>query len=152
MTDSSGGMKMRAAGFWIRFLALLLDGIFMSLIFWFIHRIGIYTGGLKDSAACTAIYNFFLPFLWSGQTVGKRITGIRIIRYQSDPGERPGAVSLLIRVLIADVASAFSFGVIPLVSLFMVVIRPDKRALHDLAAGTQVVRSDPYYGNGVGNL
>lgn len=130
---------MRPAGFWIRFLASLLDGIIISVFFLILRLLGIDIGGWGDDIFPHAIYAFALPLLWNGYTVGKRIVGIRIVRMD---GRDPGALNMLVRVLIADLGYALTWGIPLIISAFMVGLRSDKRSIHDLLAGTQVVRRD----------
>lgn len=75
-----------------------------------------------------------------GQTVGKRMLKIRIVRTN---GERCG----LLRVIFARVLPVGLLGAIPLVGwLFqlgdpLLIFREDRRCLHDLIADTMVVKA-----------
>lgn len=77
--------------------------------------------------------------LGDGQTIGKKVMGIRIVSVHT--GDRPGWFSLLLvrRPLI------FLLLLIPLVGLLcltadhLFIFREDRRCLHDLIAGTAVV-------------
>jgi uncharacterized RDD family membrane protein YckC len=78
-----------------------------------------------------------------GQSVGKRLLHIRIVRYHD--GARPGFVhAVLLRSWLINV-----IGLIPTVGsvfpLFDVgfIFGPERRCLHDLIAGTKVVAGDP---------
>lgn len=138
---------MRPAGFWIRFLASFLDGILLSVFFMILRLLGMESvSGWGDDILPHAVYAFALPLLWNGYTVGKRIVGIRIVRMD---GRDPGAMNMLVRVLIADLAYAALWGIPLIISAFMVGLRSDKRSIHDLLAGTQVVHGD-HYGGGYG--
>jgi uncharacterized RDD family membrane protein YckC len=66
-----------------------------------------------------------------GATLGKMAIGARIIRLD---GSTLGFARAALRLL-AEVVSMLSFGV----GYAFIAIRPDRRALHDLLAGTQVV-------------
>jgi uncharacterized RDD family membrane protein YckC len=66
-----------------------------------------------------------------GATVGKMALGLRIVR---GDGKRIGYLQALLRSIGCRVSEAvFGFG------FLFIIIRPDRRALHDLVAGTQVV-------------
>lgn len=129
------------AGFWVRLLALILDGLFLSLSFFVLRLMGFPFEGWDDSWLVQALYVLLLPVFWNGYTVGKRIMGIRIIRMGSE-GEAPGFMTMLLRVLVTNLLYAITFGIPVIISAFMVGLREDKRSIHDLVAGTQVVR--PY--------
>ena len=86
-----------------------------------------------------------------GQTVGKRLLGIRIVKYPDDSA--PGFVgAFVMRALIPGFIGAF-ISAIPLIgSLFSLIFslvdicfifREDRRCIHDLIAGTKVVTGQP---------
>ena len=96
----------------------------------------------------TAIYTLALVCIQlyllsaNGQTIGKKVMGIRIIKQET--GENGGFVTnFLLREFIP-----LLIGFVPLVgSLFGIVdilfiFREDQRCIHDLIAGTIVVQSD----------
>lgn len=85
----------------------------------------------------TGLYSLLVPVFWNGYTVGKRICGIRIRKvYDHLP---PSIGTMLLRNVVAGIIYGFSFGIALIVSIFMVALREDKRALHDFIAGTEVV-------------
>jgi uncharacterized RDD family membrane protein YckC len=67
-----------------------------------------------------------------GKTPGKALTRLRV---EDENGGKPGATKALIRGLI------FSFSLGLLLPLFYVFFNPQRRAIHDLLAGTYVVES-----------
>ena len=71
-----------------------------------------------------------------GATIGKRIFGIRIVDHQ---GRSPIGLSRAFLRLAAYSVSSVTLGM----GHLLVVLRPDRRALHDILAGTWVVRRDP---------
>ncbi|MNL66736.1 RDD family protein [compost metagenome] len=78
------------------------------------------------------------PIFWSGYTIGKRICGIRIVRFGD--GEPPGLGTMLLRNVVAGLVYVATFGIAVIVSAIMVGVREDKRALHDFIADTEVIR------------
>ncbi|QOS79348.1 RDD family protein [Paenibacillus sp. JNUCC31] len=78
-----------------------------------------------------------MPVFWYGRTIGKRICGIRIRKY--DTHEPPGIGAMLMRVVVAGIVYAITLGIGFIVSVIMVAVREDKRAIHDFIAGTEVV-------------
>jgi len=81
-------------------------------------------------------YGYFIAFekLWNGQTPGKRLLGIRVVR---DGGYAVELASSLIRNLVR--IGEFAFGFYSLSAISMVLSSENKR-LGDYAAGTIVVR------------
>lgn len=71
----------------------------------------------------------------SGQTIGKKAMGIRIIK--ADTAENGGFVT---NVLLREVVNGL-LGIIPLYGLVdtLFIFREDKKCIHDLIAGTQVI-------------
>lgn len=127
----------RPAGFWVRLGATLLDGLIVGmplvLISYFI------TGTMEETWVTYAgnlIYTILLPVVWSGYTVGKRMVNIRIVRID---GNKLGLGTMLMRNVVAGILYGLTFGILVIVSAFMVGLRKDKRAIHDFVARTQVV-------------
>ncbi len=76
--------------------------------------------------------NFVLLPLISGQSVGKMMTGLRIVRID---GKSPSLAAILIRHLIGYPLSFLVFGF----GFLLAVLNDKGRALHDFLAGTVVV-------------
>lgn len=91
------------------------------------------TIGLLAAVALAAL-NFFLLPVWRGQTLGKWATGLRIERRDGAPA---GVGRILVRHLLGYPLSLVIFGLGFLVAVF----DSQGRALHDMLAGTLVVRS-----------
>ncbi|WP_336780199.1 RDD family protein [Paenibacillus illinoisensis] len=130
---------MYKAGFWIRLGASILDGIIIALPLMVIA--GLITGNFDSdepiAQILSALYSILLPVFWYGRTLGKRICGIRIQRY--DTHEPPGIGTMVMRVVVAGLVYGITFGIGFIASVIMVAVREDKRALHDFIAGTEVV-------------
>jgi uncharacterized RDD family membrane protein YckC len=131
----------RPAGFWIRFGAALLDsiiiGVPLAVLSFFIK--GNWEGDFFTSTL-DLLYYIIVPVIWAGYTVGKKITGIRIVKVN---GEKLGIGAMLMRTLVAGIVYVITIGLGLIVSAFMVGLRSDKRALHDLIAGTYVTYEKP---------
>jgi hypothetical protein len=83
----------------------------------------------------TWCYFVLLEWLWQGQTVGKRMYGLRVI------GE-DGSPATFTAVLVRNLARMIDF--LPgfyAVGLLTVIVTPRSQRLGDLAAGTYVVRA-----------
>ncbi len=146
------------AGFWIRFLASFLDGLVLmafacltgiavaALLF------GVYAGSGKNVGAMNAtasflqivnglvglimgwLYHAFLESSeWQG-TLGKKWCGLRVCDSQ---GERLTFVKATIRYV-----SKFISGAPCWMGYFMAAFTQKKQALHDIIAGTLVVKAN----------
>ena len=94
-------------------------------------------GGLVLLVGLTVVWAYFiaLEWLWNGQTIGKRLFGLRVI---GDDGAPPGFLAIFVRNLIRAVDFLPSFyGV----GLLAIVLSPRSQRLGDIAAGTYVVRA-----------
>jgi uncharacterized RDD family membrane protein YckC len=86
------------------------------------------------AVASVAFLNFVLIAALSGRTLGKWMAGLRIERMNGEP---LSIVRALVRHLLGYALTALTLGLGFLLSAF----DPKGRALHDLLAGTVVVRS-----------
>ncbi|MEJ8544468.1 RDD family protein [Brevibacillus borstelensis] len=129
-------------GFWRRLGANLLDGVIIGiplvLLTWLI------TGGFEDnlvSNLISTLYSLLVPVFWYGYTVGKKIVGIRIVKMDGSP---VGIGTMLLRLIVGmGLVYGLTFGIAAIVSAIMVGVREDKRAIHDLIAGTYVTSNKP---------
>ncbi|MED3855026.1 RDD family protein, partial [Priestia megaterium] len=101
---------IRPAGFWIRLLGNLLDGIIISIP---LALIGfLITGDFDNDDPVTSIIGFIytvaVPILWYGYTVGKRIVGVRIVKVN---GKKLGIGAMLLRVLVAGIVYGLTLGI-----------------------------------------
>ena len=79
-----------------------------------------------------ALTNFIILPMFSGQTIGKILTGLKIVRHD---GSAASFSRLLVRHLIGYPLTGLTFGIGFLLSVF----NEKGRALHDFLAGTIVV-------------
>lgn len=139
-----GEKNYQAAGFWVRLVADFLDFMIVlvpiSLIYYFIVYGGIsvdYSGNIISNIIYI-IYLIITPIIWRGYAVGKRICKINIQRVD---GQKLNIRTMVLRELIGKVLlTSITFGISIIVSIFMISLRKDKRAIHDLIAGTFVNR------------
>jgi uncharacterized RDD family membrane protein YckC len=135
----------RPAGFWIRAVALLIDGLVCVLVRLSLEVVaGRMWGREIDGSALlqsmiglftllfTALYATVLHAL-DGQTLGKLVVGVRVVDVTG--GRLPFGAALL--RWFALFVSLMPLGV----GFIMAGLRRDKRALHDLIAGSRVERS-----------
>ena len=138
-------VETRPAGFWIRAVALAIDFAIFLIVKLSFDLLGLRIWGLEAGSSMefvvalwtstllfTAAYTTVLHALF-GQTVGKMVVGVRVM--VGDDGAPPtfGASVLRYCAYFASLAP-LGFGYV------MAGLRPDKRALHDLIAGTRVER------------
>ncbi|KEF38936.1 putative membrane protein/domain [Schinkia azotoformans MEV2011] len=129
------------AGFWIRFIALIIDTIILSIV-QFVLSFLISGYSLTEMNVLSSIINLILTFLYfvwlqvkfNGQTIGKKITGIRVANLE---GERVTIGQMTLREIIGKLVSGF----ILLIGFLMAAGR-SKRALHDYIAKTIVIRAE----------
>lgn len=141
------------AGRGIRLLAAVLDTILLGVILapWMVFS-GYFAEVMRGgdvSYATDALWTLIgfvafvvvqgIPLSGNGQTWGKRIVGIRIV---DQKGNRPSPARLLgLRYL-----PLHAIYLIPLIAPILVVVdalfifRRDRRCVHDLIAGTHVVK------------
>jgi len=137
-------IEERPAGFWVRFLAALVDGIIVTCIEFPIDRIiGVDLNnldfGLKSLASFAVSFTvIFFYFGWfyknKGATPGKILMGLRVINKNN--GKNLGYVRTFFRETLGKLCS----GVIFFIGFLMAAFRSDKQALHDLIFDTQVLQ------------
>ncbi|HEX8142979.1 MAG TPA: RDD family protein [Pyrinomonadaceae bacterium] len=150
-TDATAQVAVQAylerhrAPFSLRCGALLIDYVILMGIMAFSTILArMMGGGARTSGDATeatgllivlgvAILNFVLLTAWRGQTIGKWATGLRIVRMD---GQLMGPGRSLIRHLLGYPLSLLTLGIGFLVAAF----NGNGRALHDVIAGTVVVR------------
>jgi uncharacterized RDD family membrane protein YckC len=136
----------RPAGFWIRVVAAVIDVVVLMLVDVSLGVAArrVWGPGVRDSTALQfTIFLFTLVFAGlyvtllhaaTGQTIGKALVGARVVLMD---GRRLPVGTALLRFF------AYAFSCLPLgFGYVMAGLRRDKRALHDLVAGTRVER-DP---------
>jgi uncharacterized RDD family membrane protein YckC len=133
------------APFALRCGALLIDYILLALILTFSIMIARVMGGGARMAGGTAekvgllitlivaVLDLIVMAGLTGRTVGKWTTGLRIERTD---GRLPGIGRVALRHLLGYPLSLLLFGL----GFLMVTVSPTGRGLHDLIAGTIVVR------------
>lgn len=129
---------LRPAGFWIRLLAQLVDGIWMmALVLVLTLPFGLRSEtGLLVSAVFSTFLGLVVPLLcWGffGATPGKALFGLRVVGGRRRRGLGLGLAFLR---LCGMAVSAVLFGL----GFLMIAFTRDKRGLHDHLAGTAVVR------------
>ena len=137
-------ISARPAGFWIRAIAALIDFAVFGLVQLSFRLIGAkIVGPDAESVASFRPIATFFTFVFAGayttvlhalggQTIGKLIVGVRVV---VGDGELPPLGTAFLRHL-----AYFASVAICALGFVMAALRADKRALHDLIAGTRVER------------
>ena len=120
--------QTKYAGFWKRLAAYLVDYFIIGIICWIISLIGVFGNFLSF-----LILAVFLIGFWSatGQTPGKAVVGIKIVRLD---GTNIGLGNAVLR-FIGYIISSIIF----LIGFLMIGWHGEKRGLHDLIAATAVI-------------
>ena len=88
------------AGFRVRFLASILDGLIIGLP---LAVISYFILGEWDNetftGSLTMLYTLIVPVVWTGYTIGKKIMGVRIAKVN---GEKLGIGTMLLRVVVLE--------------------------------------------------
>jgi uncharacterized RDD family membrane protein YckC/ribosomal protein L40E len=133
----------RPAGFWIRVVAALIDGLFLALTSLLLSALwpgttvaeavtseNLWTTVDSVSVIVAVLYYTLTVSIWS-TTIGKRIVGIYVLRPN---GSRVGVGRAFARYLAGNLSALLFFA-----GYLMVAFRSDKRGLHDLICDTVVV-------------
>jgi uncharacterized RDD family membrane protein YckC len=83
------------------------------------------------------------PGATNGQSLGKQVVGIRVIRDTGEPMTFGWAVlrEFVIRFLLFGVVGTITFGIAGLLDILWPLWDNENRALHDMLAATHVVRA-----------
>jgi len=130
-------VALRYAGFWIRFVAAIVD----TIIVWIGSFIVSITLAATMPVPAWLIYSieFIIPFVYFivmtdkyQATFGKMIVGIKVI---ADNGQNASLGSIILREIIGKLVSML----ILMIGYVMAGFTEKKQALHDMMAGTVVV-------------
>lgn len=140
-------LETRPAGFWVRAVALVIDVLVLAIVeasFRLTAR-RLWGATVEDSAvlhSMTMLFTLIFAGVYvtvlhagTGQTIGKLVVKAHVVL--ADGGPVPVGVALL--RFFAYFVSCVTFGF----GYLMAGLRSDKRALHDLIAGTRVERRLP---------
>jgi uncharacterized RDD family membrane protein YckC len=142
-----GMYDVRPAGFWIRAAALVIDVVVLALVEFSLDVAsrGVWGASADESVvlqSMTATFTLAFAALYvtllhaaTGQTIGKMFVGAHVVLVDGD--RVPVGTSLL--RFFAYFVSCLTLGF----GYLMAGLRRDKRALHDLIAGTRVERRFP---------
>jgi uncharacterized RDD family membrane protein YckC len=139
-------MRRRLGAFIID--ALLLSTISLPLWIWFLLSVRVtpavsmevYLLGLFSIWYFFSLFYFIGYWIWRGQTPGQMLTRVKIVRKDD---QKIKLINVILRYLIgySIVYIALSLLIVPAIVLFIAAaLNNKKRGLHDLIAGTCVVK------------
>ncbi len=149
--EPGAAARYEPAGFWRRFLAVLIDGLILQLVTIpltigvhmvtgadFIDKPGEVNWTVVIAKqliyfACTFVY-FGWFYRNKGATPGKMVLDLRVVN--SKTGENLGYGRTFYREVVGKIVSS----IILCIGFIMAGFRKDKRALHDMMCGTRVFR------------
>lgn len=137
--------QVEYAGFWLRAWAAAVDALLFTLcsvsLLYAIHgrpyfKLSVHERGPVDFLNSFVLINLLVPLFWlvCGATPGKMAVAAKIVDART--GGKPGPRRLLIRFL-GYYLAFLTFGL----SVLWIAFDRRKRGLHDLLAGTAVVRT-----------
>lgn len=140
MVRKPGEFALEYAGFWIRLAALVIDSAFLFLLFYFLYSTVSDCFNRTFISKLTFGLIFFLltlayfVTLWAlrGQTIGKMILGLKILKTDYTPLEWNNAVKRFFCSLLCILTLFIGFIVI--------AFDEKKQGLHDKLADTYVVK------------
>jgi uncharacterized RDD family membrane protein YckC len=125
------GDEAAEAGFWIRVGAYMIDGaligsVCMALRFALLDLLAVIV-----QVALSAGYYAVLPVINAGQTPGKMLAGLAIVRDDGTPLTYMHTGVRWVGYLVSGIAMGLGFA--------LAAFTPRKRGVHDYMAGTRVV-------------
>ena len=120
------------AGFWIRFVAWLIDAIILTIPNIIIGLVVESPGSILLQFAIGIVYTIGF---WTaeGATPGKMAMGLRITTVQGEPVDFGKAVLRYIGYFVSGITLGIGY--------LMIAFTREKRGLHDLIAGTVVIKT-----------
>jgi uncharacterized RDD family membrane protein YckC len=121
-----------------RLIAFVIDAVFLTALGGFLEAAAQRAGfNLDDSGTILlGLVYFLLMHVRSGQTLGKKVVGIRVV----EMGSAEQAVGLSVHtVLMRDLLGRSLTALTLLLGYFLILFRSDRRGIHDLVARTRVI-------------
>jgi uncharacterized RDD family membrane protein YckC len=131
-------------GFWIRFVAYVIDAILLSLVFWALAAVvGVNPMDIENASGFNPMLNLtslvvgwlYFALMESserGATVGKMAMGLRVVTNDGQRLSFPNATGRYFAKIVSAVILCIGF--------IMIAFTDRKRGLHDMIASTLVIR------------
>ena len=138
------------AGIFVRFVAILIDGLIVGIPLLVIAAILGFVGSPVSALINALVYFLYEGLLlasWNGQTIGKKVMSVRVVSVDGQPlttnkaFTRAGVKALL--SVLGSIKPPFTsvLGIISLLDYLWPFWDANKQTLHDKAAGTYVVKA-----------
>lgn len=132
-TESGRSGPWPRSGFWIRFGASFIDGLLAGIVSNIIFRLVGVSVAVSELISLVVALSYFTYFEGStGQTLGKRLLGIRVVGIES--GQTIGYQRAATRYLVSIVS-----GLCILIGYLWMLWDPEKQTWHDKASSAVVV-------------
>lgn len=128
--------SLHYAGFWIRFLAYLIDAIILTVIGSVLFGgVGMDGGNVASGGQSLIGLAYIIGFwTWKGATPGKMICKLRIVDSEGKP--------IKIKTVLLRVLGYFVSGIVLCIGFFWIGFDAKKQGWHDKIAKTFVVKVD----------
>lgn len=113
-----------------RFLAMLIDGFIVGIMVSILSRMG--AAGFALSFVCSVVYTWYFLTRHAGQTLGKRVMHIRVIRKDGEPIDDATAI---VRAVTYHISWMIVIGIL------WATWDKEHQGWHDKLAGTVVVKA-----------
>jgi len=125
-----------------RLVAVIVDGSIQGGVYWLLASTGRGVGSVVVSLVVNIVLFLLIQgylLATSGQTIGKKLLGLRIVRSNGERGDAGRVIGL--RYLICVLASIPVVGWIFVLIDALMIFRDSRKCLHDNVADTIVVRA-----------
>lgn len=123
------------AGFWIRLLAVVIDGLLLAVVTGVVDRV--VTGGAAVGFLVGGAYFTYFHSTPAGQTAGNRLCDIRVV--DGGTGDHLDHVRALLRWLMS-----YASGIALFIGYLWMLWDPTKQTWHDKVANSYVVKASHY--------
>lgn len=128
--DTASAGSMQYAGFGLRFVASLIDGVVLMLVGWVMTALG--TDSFALNTLVGALYSILFWVNMNGQTPGKKIMNIKVVRVDGKPVDY---LTSMLRYV------GYFISAIPLLLGYIWVLFDEKKqGWHDKLANTYVIK------------
>ena len=151
-SNPSTSVTTKYAGFWIRFVAIMVDSLILSIpiaLTQVIVAVALVSSGVNARGVSFIVYliitwtYFVLMTYYNGRTLGKMLVGITI------KSDNFGKLSFG-KVLLRETVGKFVSQIILFIGFIIVGVTQKKQGLHDMFAHSIVVYKNPSNPNTVG--
>jgi uncharacterized RDD family membrane protein YckC len=166
VTSAPGALTGRRvlAGWWSRAGAQVIDGVIVGIggillaiaimapfsILWFADEgaglVGTIVGAMVAVVCVSVAALLYAPAMMArtnGQTLGRMVTGIRVVRANGEPMTFGFAMlrEVVVKALLFGIAASLTAGLSTLADVLSPLWDEENRALHDFVVNTRVIRA-----------